>query len=102
MIDFDEKAFEDYIRDDLEGRLYWEDLMERVIQGRVDSAAFKEYNDDFDERCADTYSEAYDEGWESGWNEGKEEAASDYYDDGYSEGYEQGWEDAKNGREKRP
>lgn len=96
MNDFDKFEFERYIREDIDGRLYWDDLMERVIDGRVISKPFSDFQDGRDGEESEQWSKGYEEGFEIGYNEGYEEGGdneSSAYDDGYSEGYERAKED---------
>lgn len=105
MDDFDKYEFERYIRDDIDGRLYWEDLMGRVIDGRVISKAFEAYKEGDDDIRAESWSEGYEEGYNIGYDEGFAEAESDdssAYDDGYSEGYAQAEEDLKSDAKSLP
>ena len=95
MTDFDKYMFEEYIRDDMDGRLYWDDLMERVIQGRVVSKVFDSYVEDMLNKDSEQWSMGYDEGYEKGYEDGAESCDS-AFDDGYNEGYEQAKEDFGN------
>lgn len=95
MTDFDKFEFERYIRDDLDGRLYWDDLMERAIDGRVISKPLMDYMDSNDAQGSENWSLGYEEGYEKGFEEGAE-SCDGAFDDGYNEGYEQAKEDFGN------
>jgi|WetSurMetagenome_2_1015567.scaffolds.fasta_scaffold787561_2 hypothetical protein len=70
--------FEIWIRDTIDGRLYWEDLIERTLQGRVPCKALDAYeqarHDDID---AGSYDAGFDAGYQNGFAEGYEEGLSD-------------------------
>lgn len=81
MSSFNPKEVEKWALDTLDGRLWWDDLMDRVEQGRFGTRRV------FSEDARDeTYDTAYRDGYDDGYREG--------YDEGYSEGYFQGKEDS--------
>lgn len=60
-----QKVLEGYFRDSVDGRLYFDDLMDRVVQGRFPSLSFEDYSGGRDQEIDDADEAGYERGFQS-------------------------------------
>lgn len=61
------------LMDDIDARLWFDDLLERVIQGRFPSRTWEAHENDRAQEEFDIQQQGYDEGYAQGYEEGEYE-----------------------------
>lgn len=91
-----ERDLTEFIQDDFDGRMWFDDMVERVLEFRMPSQAFDDYlragADEVDEDSFNAGVEVgYEDGYESGYNQ--------WTDEQFITGYREGYNDGKIGKE---